>query len=104
MKSQELFLKKMLSIPRLARGRIGVMSQKTKSGTTFHNLQYTKNRKHFVKYIPASQLAAYKEATENYRRFMDLVDEYIDMMSERAAKEIEKEERDAEGKDGHGKV
>ena len=49
-------------------------------------------------------LAAYKEATENYRRFMDLVDEYIDMMSERAAKEIEKEERDAEGKDGHGKV
>ena len=35
---------------------------------------------------------------------MDLVDEYIDMMSERAAKEIEKEERDAEGKDGHGKV
>ena len=53
----------MLSIPRLARGRIGVMSQKTKSGTTFHNLQYTKNRKHFVKYIPASQLAAYKEAT-----------------------------------------
>ena len=30
--------------------------------------------------------------------------EYIDMMSERAAKEIEKEERDAEGKDGHGKV
>ena len=102
MKSQGLFLKKMLSIPRLARGRIGVMSQKTKSGTTFHNLQYTKNRKHFVKYIPASQLAAYKEATENYRRFMDLVDEYIDMMSERAAKEIEKE--DAEGKDGHGKV
>ena len=104
MKSQGLFLKKMLSIPRLARGRIGVMSQKTKSGTTFHNLQYTKNRKHFVKYIPASQLAAYKEATENYRRFMDLVNEYIDMMSERAAKEIEKEERDAEGKDGHGKV
>ena len=71
------------------------MSQKTKSGTTFHNLQYTKNRKHFVKYIPASQLAAYKEATENYRRFMDLVDEYIDMMSERAAKEIEKEDASA---------
>ena len=95
MKSQGLFLKKMLSIPRLARGRIGIMSQKTKSGTTFHNLQYTKNRKHFVKYIPASQLAAYKEATENYRRFMDLVDEYIDMMSERAAKEIEKEDASA---------
>lgn len=37
-------------------------------------------------------------------RFMDLVDEYIDMMSERAAKEIEKEVRDADGKDVHGKV
>lgn len=37
-------------------------------------------------------------------RFMDLVDEYIDMMSERAAKEIEKEARDADGKDVHGKV
>ena len=104
MKSQARILKEMSAIPRLARGRIGVMRQKSKDGDAFHNLQYTKGGRHHVKYVPEALLAAYEEATENYRRFMALVDEYVDLMSAKAAKEIEREVRDAGKRDARRKV
>ena len=104
MKSQAQILKGMSAIPRLARGRIGVMRQKSKGGGAFHNLQYTKGGRHHVKYVPEAQLAAYEEATENYRRFMSLVDEYVELMSAKAAREIEREVRDAGKRDTRRKV
>ena len=57
MKSQSQILRDMSAIPRLARGRIGVMRQKPKDGDAFHNLQYTKGGRHHVKYVPEAQLA-----------------------------------------------
>ena len=97
------FVKKISSIGRLARGRLFVMKQKSKAGRTFRNLQYTKGGKHFVKYVPYAQQDAYEAATENYRRFMEIVDEYVDAMSLRAAAEIEKEAEDAKPADGKRK-
>ena len=94
----------MSAIPRLARGRIGVMRQKSKDGGAFYNLQYTKGGRHHVKYVPEAQLAAYEEATENYGRFMSLVDEYVELMSAKAAREIEREVRDAGKRDARRKV
>ena len=49
---------------------------------------------HYGRNIPAAQLEAYREATENYRRFMALVDEYVELTSERTAREIAKETKD----------
>ena len=40
------------------------------------------------------------KATEAYRRFMALVDAFVDEMSEKCAVEIEKEAKDARGKAG----
>mgnify|MGYP003310503505 CR=1 FL=1 len=57
-----------------------------------------------MKYVPEAQLAAYEEATENYRRFMALADEYVDLLSAKAAKEIEREVRDAGKRDARRKV
>lgn len=104
MKSQSQILRDMSAIPRLARGRIGVMRQKPKGGGAFHNLQYTRGGRHHAKYVPEAQLAAYEEATANYRRFMSLVDEYVELMSAKAAREIEREVRDAGKRDARRKV
>lgn len=104
MKKQEEFFENVKKITRLARGRLFVMKQKSKNGREFRNLQYTKGGKHFVKYIPYIQQEAYAEATENYRKFMELVDDYIDFMSARAAEEIAKEAEDAKQNErGDGK-
>ena len=40
----------------------------------------------------------YKRATEAYRRFMALVDAFVDEMSAKCAAEIEKEAKDARGR------
>ena len=91
MKSQDWVLKRMSAIPRLVRGSVCELRNRRKDGGSYHIVQYTKGGRHHGRNVPAAQLAAYLEATENYRRFMALVDEYVDLMSERAAREIAKE-------------
>ena len=54
-------------------------------------LQYRKDTKHFVKYIPAAEVPMYRTATANYDRLRKLFDAYIDEKSKIAAKEISKE-------------
>jgi len=85
----------MASIARLARGRIGVIRKRRTGEGAFHHLQYTKGGRHHVRYIPEAELPAWEAATENYRRFMALVDRYVDEMSRRAEAEIGKERADA---------
>jgi len=92
MKSQKSdILGEMASFGRLARGRIGVIRQRKNGKGAFHHLQYTRGGKHHVKYIRETELSAWEAATENYRRFMALVDRYVDVMSKRAEIEIAKE-------------
>jgi len=81
----------MASIGRLARGRIGVIRQRKTGKGSFHQLQCTKGGKHHVRYIREAELPAWETATENYRRFMALVDRYVDRMSRQAETEITKE-------------
>lgn len=92
MKSQVSdILGEMAAIGRLARGRIGVIRQRKSGKGSFHHLQYTKDGKHHVKYIREAELPAWEAATENYRKFMALVDRYVDRMSKQAEAEITKE-------------
>ena len=81
----------MTAITRMARGSIGEMRNRRKDGGSYYIIQYTKGRKHYGRNVPAAQLEAYRTATENHRRFMALVDEYVELMSERTAREIAKE-------------
>ena len=94
MKSQAEILKRMSAITRFARGSIGELRNRRKDGGSYYIIQYTKGRRHYGRNIPAAQLEAYREATENYRRFMALVDEYVELTSERTAREIAKETKD----------
>lgn len=90
MKSQALSMSGALRMKRLVRGRLAC-TNRSKGGAPFYCLQYTRKGRHVTKYVPSSEVAAYREATENYRRFMDAVDAYVEAASARTAEEIRKE-------------
>ena len=73
-----------LRMKRLVRGRLAC-TNRSKGGAPFYCLQYTRKGRHVTKYVPSSEVAAYREATENYRRFMDAVDAYVEAASARTA-------------------
>ena len=97
MKSQERLLQAILAAERMSRGRLCVLSR-SKSGGEFYHLQYRKDTKLHQKYVSRDEAPAYKQATESYHRFMELVDAFVDEMSEKAAQEIKKEVKDAKRK------
>lgn len=96
-------------MPRMARGRLCVLSRSAKGGKFYH-LQYRKDTKLFQKYIPLREIAAYEEATELYRRFMEAVDAFVDDMSRKSMAEIAEEcgkearKRDSPSKGGSRKT
>ena len=65
--------------------------KRTKDGKTFYCLQYGRNGRHVSKYVPADEADAYREATENYRAFMDAVNAHVDELTEKTAMAIRKE-------------
>ena len=90
MESQVPSLSAALRVKRLVRGRLAC-TNRSKAGGQFYCLQYTRKGRHVTKYIPPGQVGAYREATENYRRFMDAVDEYVEEMSKDTSEKIRKE-------------
>ena len=97
MKSQALSFAAAMRLERLARGRLAC-TNRSKSGVPFYCLQYTKDGRHVTRYVPAAQVEAYREATENYRAFMDAVNAHVDALTEKTAKAIRKEAEDARRK------
>ena len=82
---------------RMARGRLCVLSR-AKGGGAFYHLQYRKDTKLHQRYVSRDKAPAYERATEAYRRFMGLVDAFVDEMSAKCAREIEREAGDARRK------
>ena len=97
MKSQARLLKAVEMAERMTRGRLCVLSR-AKGGGEFYHLQYRKDTKLHQQYVSRDKAPAYKEATEAYRRYMELVDAFVDEMSAKCAAEIGKEAKDARGK------
>lgn len=87
MKSKEKLLEMIGAMPRMTRGRLCELSR-TASGRKFYHLQYRKNTRLFQKYVPAAQAPAYEKSTEQFRRFMKAVDDYVDDMSRLGMEEI----------------
>ena len=79
-----------MRLRRLVRGTLSPIKT-AKSGRVFYCLQYGRKGRHVTKYIPAAELEAYREATENYRLFMEAVDDYVEGISASTAEEIRKE-------------
>ena len=88
---------------RMSRGRLCVLSR-SRGGGAFYHLQYRKDTKLHQRYVSRDEAPAYERATEAYRRFMRLVDAFVDEMSAKAAREIRKEAEDARRKTkAHGR-
>lgn len=81
----------------LIRGRLSC-TNRSKGGDPFYCLQYTRRGRHVTKYVPSAQVEAYREATENYRRFMEAVDEYVERLSEETSMKIRKEAEECKAK------
>ena len=89
--------------PRMTRGKLCVSAVR-KSGKKAYNLQYRRKTKHFVKAVPADQVALFEESTRNCREFLELVQAYVDQATERGIREIEREAaRARKEKDGSRK-
>ena len=90
MEKQQLSLAAAMRLKRLARGVLTPI-KRTREGQVFYCLQYGRKGRHVSRYVAAEEADAYREATENYRRFMDAVDAYVEAASARTAEEIRKE-------------
>lgn len=90
-------MKAVAEAERMTRGRLCVLSR-SKSGGAFYHLQYRKETKLHQRYVSRDEAPAYERSTEAYRRFMKLVDEFVDEMSASAIREIKKEVADAKRK------
>ena len=97
MKSQEKLLQAVMEAKRMTRGRLSVLSR-SKGGGVFYHLQYRKDTKLHQKYVSRDEAPAYERATESYRNFMRLVDDFVEEMSKRGIREIKKEVMEAKRK------
>ena len=97
MRSQEKLLQAVMEAKRMTRGRLSVLSR-SKGGGVFYHLQYRKDTKLHQKYVSRDEAPAYEQATESYRNFMRLVDDFVEEMSERGIREIKKEVMEAKRK------
>ncbi len=97
MRSQEKLLQAVMEAKRMTRGRLSVLSR-SKGGGVFYHLQYRKDTKLHQKYVSRDEAPAYERATESYRNFMRLVDDFVEEMSERGIREIKKEVMEAKRK------
>jgi len=102
MKSQVPAFEQAVRMKRMARGVLTPI-KRTKDGRTFYCLQYGRNGRHVSRYVPADEAEAYREATENYRMFMDAVNAHVDELTENTAKAIRKEAERCRGKAGGSK-
>ena len=83
---RESILRKMAAIGRMERGTLCAMR-----GGRYHNLQSWEEGRNRVRYVPASQLDAVREAIEGYRTFMDLARRYADLVVRDTRKAAAKE-------------
>ena len=64
----------MTAIERMERGTLCAMQ-----GGRYHNLQSWEGGRNRVRYVPAAQLEAVREAVEGYKEFMDLARQYAEL-------------------------
>ena len=90
MKIQDKIIAILKQRPIMTRGKLSVKGVR-KSGAKAYNLQYHRQAKYFVRSVASDEVSHFEQATENYRVFMELVQQYIDEETQRGIQEIEKE-------------
>jgi len=87
----------MTAIKRMERGKLCKMRD-----GRYYNLQVWEAGRNQVRYVPASQVEAIREAVAGYRTFMDLARRYVDLVvqeTRKTALAARSEPRKAKGKE-----
>jgi hypothetical protein len=84
--SPQSLLQKAAQIPRLERGTLSIIREGP--GGAFYNHQYRQDGKKVSRYVPRDQVAAVQEAIDGYRRFDQLIQDYVDQVVEKTRAEI----------------
>jgi NADPH-dependent 7-cyano-7-deazaguanine reductase QueF len=72
-KKMQGMLERMAKIERMERGKLCQMT-----GRPQYNHQTWHNGRNEVRYVPADEVEALKEAIEGYRRFIEIAEQYAD--------------------------
>lgn len=81
----ESILQDIAKIQHMDRGSVSVIRQGPEG--PYHNHQCYENGRNVSRYVPGEQVADLKEAIEGYRRFQQLVEQYVQLMVEKTRAE-----------------
>ena len=74
----ESILQALAQIQRLDRGTLNVLRQGPEG--PYYNHQCYEDGRNVSRYVPSQQVAELKEALEGYRRFQELVEQYVELL------------------------
>ena len=83
--SPESLLQDIAQIQRIDRGSVSVIRQGPDGA--YYNHQCYENGRNVSRYVPGEQVDNLKEAIEGYRRFQQLVEQYVELMVEKSRAE-----------------
>ena len=83
--SPESLLQDIAQIQRIDRGSVSVIRQGPDGA--YYNHQCYENGRNVSRYVPGEQVGDLKEAIEGYRRFQQLVEQYLELMVEKTRAE-----------------
>ena len=81
----QAILQDIAQIQRLDRGSVSVIRQGPEGA--YYNHQCYENGRNVSRYVPSEQVADLKEAIEGYRRFQQLVEQYVQLLVEKTRAE-----------------
>ena len=76
MQTQEEILAAMSRLGTMAKGKVTVLGR-SRSGRVYYSLQRRRDGRNDTRYVPAERVAEVRQAVENYKAFMDLVEKYV---------------------------
>src|SRR5438270_4617826 len=81
----EFILQQIAQIQRMDQGSVSVIRQGPRG--PYYNHQSYENGKNLSRYVPAEQVSELKEAIAGYRRFQELVKQYVQLRVEKTRSE-----------------
>ena len=85
MSTPKSILDQMAKIQRMERGKLCPMQ-----GGRFFNHQTWEKGRNAVRYVPATDVPALRKRIEGYKQFMDLAQNYVDLIVKQTRKETQK--------------
>jgi hypothetical protein len=80
--SPEILFQQIATIQRMERGTLSILRQGAHGPCC--NFQRWANGRNLSQYVPADQVPAVQENLEAHARFQDLIDQYVEVLSERS--------------------